>query len=166
MIQLSTQFVHPPNSRFWTLPAGRFLEASSPVRPAVVRVALFRIMQENPMDFNDSFVLLLTCCSSHVAFRAFINRERRGPSYFPTPATIFLTFAARLRRFCPFLVSRGWIRNLAARCPEVGLDFCSAAIFGAKSSKCLTRKSRGRSRASSRIPKRTSGHLRLLTRVT
>ena len=87
------------------------------------------------MDFNDSFVLLLTCCSSHVAFRPFINRERRRPSYFPVPATIFLTFAARLRRFCPFLVSRGWIRNLAARCPEVGLEFCSVAIFGAK---CLS----------------------------
>ena len=65
------------------------------------------------MDLNDSFVLLLTSCSSRVASRPFINRERRRPSYFPTPATILLTFAARLRRFCQFLVSIGWIRNLA-----------------------------------------------------
>ena len=94
------------------------------------------------MDFNDSFVLLLTCCSSRVAFRPFINRERPRPSYFPTPATILLTFAARLRRFCQFLVSRGWIRNLAVRCPDVGLDFCLVAIFGAKGSKGFTRKSK------------------------
>ena len=87
------------------------------------------------MNFNDSYVILLTCCSSHVAFRPFINRGRQLPSYFLTPATILLPFAARLRWFCPFLVSRGWGRNLAARCPEVGLDFCSVAIFGAKGSK-------------------------------
>ena len=55
------------------------------------------------MDFDDSFVLLLTCCSSHGVVRPFINRERRLPSYFPTPATMLLTFAARLRRFCQLL---------------------------------------------------------------